>query len=242
MILLLNQSRYFWQIIRKRFFFWLLLLILIMALTGLQYRYNPRVNLNTLFFYGVSASEISAGHVSIPPLWFFYLLVPHLILLNALQELTKYHSQQLWGLQFSKIKLASTHCLLILLISLLYEFISVLALMVTSKIQIAKEMTSISGHLAKLSLPFLTTLLLCIASLLLLQAILNLVHPIIGITLPILILVITIFKNWRYNPINSTMLSRILPHTFRQDTFIFLLLISLLVSLYIHIYRHQDLN
>ncbi|MFD1472842.1 hypothetical protein [Companilactobacillus mishanensis] len=240
--LLMNQWLFFFQIIKKRLFVFISIVCIAEILIGMQTFQNPNLSVISQFFDGVSIMEIKSQQVHLPVLWFCYLLIPGLILMNSIDQVTKSNSIKLRGLKFSTLELGAVNLVLISLISLLYTCSTFLVFLLLFKIDpdIILNPNSIINN--QLIIYLASILFLVIFVLLTVQCLIAVFEPRISIVGPIIILIYTIFNPNKWNILNNTMLSR-----FNSQLNIQLLLITMIViftisALYLYLIRSSDLT
>lgn len=207
-------------------FFWMSLIVSTEILIGVQFAGNLKFSVWQVFFDGTSFQEISGGHVSIPILWFCYLIIPSLILLNSTGEMLEKDLIKLHGLGFTKTQMAINNMLLTSLTTVFYVAITLVVLLIFKKIPNYY-----------LGLGIIVTSF----SLQLMQLIIQLFNLVVSLFIPVMILIGTMYSSNEFNPINITMLLRMDSIQTIQLLIIELFGVVILCWMYIEAYRYKDL-
>jgi hypothetical protein len=218
--LLKVQAAYFIKLIWKRVVLWTLLIVVAELLLTYEYLGNPFYSGWQFFFGGNSFDTLM-----LPVLWFSYMLIPSLILLDSTGKLFEKQLIKLKGLRFTKTQIGWVNILLTVAVSVVYVVVTFLVAYVLNK-----------GVL----LQWLGNVLVIVVLIQVIQLCMLLFSQALSLVIPTAILVFTPYSTWRFNPVNLTMTERF--NDINQPELWVISLVGILIfsALYITAYRRKD--
>lgn len=234
------QYRYYWQLVKYRF--WLVTLSISVAscLVGTQLWGDICLNIVSKFFMGPTTVDLHQHEIVFPSLWLCYYLFPLIIVGNSFQVLWKQHVVQLLGYHFSKAHFGQLNLILVNLVDFLYTILGIGSMAMISCVNNTVPLRI--GVLQGINAWLIWGLLVYAEVLLILlfQLLGNLINTALGLFGPTVLLVLTIYWDNCYNPLNLSVFQR--ASDLNMTTILVLVgsLLSLMLSYYYYYYRYCE--
>jgi len=203
--LCISQLNIFTLLIKKRFYLWVIMLSIAIIFLSKQSVDNPRVNIFSIFFRGISIAELTEIPIQLPVVWFVYFIAPIFIVGTSLIEIWEKKIIILRGLQYNKSNYFIINILCLVYITVIYTGI-IIGIMYTVNLFVK------SNHNLKVSTTEITILIMGIVLnvflLLLIYSAISLFNKYLGIIACVFNIVLAPYTKLVINPLNLTMMSR----------------------------------